>query len=271
MKTSARAAFHHVDASEWLVNRPDDSVDLVLGSPPYALKGERYVGKPTKWGIEPWVEFMTTITRHACRVARRQVIWVMNGPVRGGEYHPAVELLIAKVYRELDGVSCERPVIWHKNAPPNRRDWLGNDWEFCASFFAEDAERVFNWQAIAEPPKFTSGGKFRQRTASGERRVGSDYPTNELARPRDVWRIVVGGGLMGHALAHENEAPFPLDLASRFVLLCSNPGDLVLDPFSGSATTAHAALLHGRRAIGLDHRRSQIALARRRMADVFGS
>lgn len=258
----------NADSLHWLNDQPTNSVDFVIGSPPYALKGERYQGGSKKWPVEDWVEFMFDVTVQACRIARRQVVWVMNGAVRGGEYHPAVELLIADVYRRGARIHCERPVIWHKNAPPNRRDWLGNDWEFCPSFFEFEAERVFNWEAIAEPPKFTSGGAFRQRTKTGERRVGSNYPTNKLARPRDVWRVIVGGGVMGHELAHENEAPFPLDLAARFIMLCTNPGDVVLDPFLGSGTSLHAAFVLGRRGIGVDCRRSQLSLTRRRLEDV---
>lgn len=255
------------DALEWMQARPTASVDLVLGSPPYALKGDRYSdGDAQSWDVDPWVEWMTSVTLQAVRIARRQVVWVLNGPTRNGQYHPVVEMLVANCYG-AEGVCCERPVIWHKNAPPNRRDWLGNDWEFCVSFFSSSsaAHRVFNWEEIAQPPKYSNGGRFRQRGKGGRRTRGGDYPNNPLARPRDVWRVLVGGGHMGHPLACENEAPYPLELASRFVRLCSNPGDLVLDPFVGSGTTLHAARQHGRRGVGLDCRRSQVALTRRRL------
>jgi len=78
----------------------------------------------------------------------------------------------------------------------------------------------------------------------------------------------VGGGHMGHKMAHDNEAPFPLWLAERYVLSFCPPGGIVLDPFAGSGTTIHAAHENGRRGIGIDLRAGQVQLAKRRLAGV---
>lgn len=73
---------------------------------------------------------------------------------------------------------------------------------------------------------------------------------------------------MGHSLAHENEAPFPLGLAEFFIKSFCPPNGTVLDPFGGSATTAHAAWVNGRNSISIDVRESQCELMKRRMGDV---
>ncbi len=73
---------------------------------------------------------------------------------------------------------------------------------------------------------------------------------------------------MGHALAHENEAPFPEKLADFFIRSFCPPGGFVLDPFSGSGTTVAAALKAGRHGIGMDIRASQVELGNRRLAAV---
>lgn len=73
---------------------------------------------------------------------------------------------------------------------------------------------------------------------------------------------------MGHKLATENEAPYPLKLVEPFVLALSNPGDVVGDPFLGSGTSGHAALLHSRRFVGADIRSSQVILSQRRLSEV---
>lgn len=80
--------------------------------------------------------------------------------------------------------------------------------------------------------------------------------------------IKVGGGLMGAPEAHENEAPFPLKLAQWFIRGWCPPGGKVLDPFSGSGTTVHAAMTIGRVGIGCDLRFSQCELGRRRCRNV---
>lgn len=85
-----------------------------------------------------------------------------------------------------------------------------------------------------------------------------------------VW-CKAGGGHLGSNLAHVNEAPFPEALAEFFVLSFCPPNGLVLDPFAGSGTTLAAAIKHGRRAIGIDLRPSQVALTKRRLSGVTPS
>lgn len=61
----------------------------------------------------------------------------------------------------------------------------------------------------------------------------------------------------------DHEAKFPDELARRVIKLYSDRGDLVLDPFLGSGTTAIAALKEGRRYIGIEKEEKYAALARR--------
>lgn len=96
---------------------------------------------------------------------------------------------------------------------------------------------------------------------------GYEPPTK--ANPGNLVKCVVGGGVMGSKLAHENEAPYPLSLAERFVRSFCPPNGIVFDGFSGSGTTLHAALLHGRRVIAVDVRESQCDVMRRRAAEAI--
>jgi adenine-specific DNA-methyltransferase len=262
----ARWGAEAADAYGLLRGLPEDGVDLVFGSPPYPDKGGRYKdGTDARvWKTDSWVESMYRITTEAVRVSRGDVVWVVNGSVRNGEYLPAVEGLLWKWYSE--GRRLERPVIWHKNAAPNRHNWFSNDWEFVVCFPA--GTRKWNWEAIATPPRYEKGGRFRQRNSKGERKLGGEYPRNDLTKPRDVLRVTVGGGHLGHKLAHEGEAPFPVKLVVPFVLALTDPGGIVFDPFLGSGSTFQAALAHGRRAAGCDERQSQIELTARRMASL---
>lgn len=254
------------DCLEVMRSMEPKSVDLVIGSPPYAGKGERYIGGSRKWETGDWVEWMAQVTEQAVRVSRNVVVWVANSFVEDGRYNPACEGLIWQCYTK--GICCERHVIWHKNAPPSKRPWFGNDWEFCMAFRPKDSTLYFDWESIAEPPKFKSGGKFRQRTKTGERRVGSEYPQSKLARPRDVLRVTVGGGHLGSKLAHLNEAPYPEKLVEPFVKACCPVGGTVLDPFMGSGTSLAVAAKFGRKGIGIDLRESQVELTNRRLEEV---
>lgn len=93
------------------------------------------------------------------------------------------------------------------------------------------------------------------------------YTPPVKANPGNIIRAIVGGGVMGSRLCHENEAPFPESLAEFFVRSFCPPGGRVLDPFCGSGTTLAVAKMHGRRGIGIDVRESQVALTLRRLAE----
>lgn len=241
-----------------------DHADLIVGSPPYAGKERRY-GKFDS-SVPTWTSWMENVThRLMCRF-QCPIVWVVNGPVKKSRYDPAVERLMVGLH-DL-GYHLERPVIWHKNPPPNRKDWFVNAWEYILCVKPPGSVPTFNWEAIATPPKYTSGGRFRQRTATGERKLGGEYPKGKLTRPRDVWYIPVGGGQMGSKLAHENEAPYPEALASRIISVLTHKGHTVLDPFCGSGTTLAAAMKLGRHAIGWDNRQSQVELTQRRITEV---
>ena len=96
----------------------------------------------------------------------------------------------------------------------------------------------------------------------------SFYAKPDIANPGNVIHAAVGGGVMGSPLSHENEAPFPQKLAEFFVRSFCPPGGTVLDIHSGSGTTGAAALQCSRNYIGIDFRRSQIDLTRRRLQEV---
>ena len=266
---NSRWAVQQGAALEWLRELPPNSVDLVVGSPPYVEKNGRYKNTPgpiRRWTCPEWVEYIYQVTLEARRVCKGDVLWVVNGSLKDARYTPAVEGLVWKWYET--GHKLERPLIWHKNAPPNRRDWFSNDWEFIVCFPAEGRRRVWNWESIGTAPKYSTGGDFRQRNAKGERTKGGKYPKNPITRPRDVLRVCVGGGLMGHPLASKNEAPFPTSLIEPLVKALSNPNGIVCDPFLGGGSSCQVAVEQGRRFVGCDLRESQVELTRERMKTV---
>jgi hypothetical protein len=115
---------------------------------------------------------------------------------------------------------------------------------------------------------FPPGGKLHTKSsANGEMRVQAYLPPVKANPGTLVQGIKVGGGIIGSKLAHENEAPFPEKLAEWFIKGWCKPGGIVLDPFSGSATTARVARRLGRIGIGMDLRWSQCELGTRRLAE----
>ncbi len=272
----AEWSIDQADALAFLQGLPDSSCSLLISSPPYASKSLRYQGQETSPNdVYGWIDWMFKISLEAVRVCTGDVLWVVNSFVKNGEYHPVVEGLIWKWYshRQLhqsDSV-MDRPCIWSKNAPPSRKDWFAGTWEYVLCFKREGKRPYWNWEAIAEPPKYKAGGRFRQRNAKGERKLGNEYPKGKLTRPKDVIRATVGGGHMGSDLAHLNEAPFPEKLVEYFIQALCPPGGITLDPFCGSGTTLAVALKHGRRFIGCDIRSNQVELTNQRATEAINA
>ena len=63
---------------------------------------------------------------------------------------------------------------------------------------------------------------------------------------------------------NDHEAKFPVELPRRVIALLTEPNEVVLDPFMGSGTTAEAAIIEGRRYIGIEMRPQYVDLARKR-------
>lgn len=110
--------------------------------------------------------------------------------------------------------------------------------------------------------------KSHTKTMSDGTKENQMYVPPAISNPGNFFHVSVGGGQMGSDLAHENEAPFPVDVPKWFIATYCPPGGIVLDPFSGSGTTCHAALELGRRGVGCDIRMSQCRLGRRRLSGV---
>lgn len=275
----ARWSCEHADAIQFLMRLPDDSVDLLFTSPPYLMArtyGIEGAAKP----LGQWVEWMANLVAAARPKVKGLIAINCEGQTRGYSYQPAPFLLMARLHAA--GFTLRKPVVFHRVGIPGSGgpDWLRNDWEPVICCTRPGRLPWSEPTAAGRPPKFGTGGSMSNRTADGKRinaglarrhqtcGNGRRRPMPDIANPGNVVRCVVGGKRMGHELASENEAPFPLKLAAFFVRSFCPPGGVTCDPFSGSGTTCHAAVEHGRRFVGCDVRASQVDLIARRMATV---
>ncbi len=227
----------------------------------------------------------------------RPAYWHRVGiPGSGGK-----QWLRADVEYALCFTSCRKSIPWADNTANGHPPKWAPGGEM--SYRTADGERVNGWDAMFQGG---NGERGQGRKANGEkcpkerlkprepgpnrraigqkkitRRISQGHGPDGDTRQDDVYLppvlanpgclikgIKVGGGLMGHAAAHENEAPFPQKLAEWFIRSWCQPGGMVLDPFSGSGTTVAAAATLGRRGVGCDLRLSQSQLGHKRCRDV---
>lgn len=245
---------------------PSGSVDLAMFSPPYE-KRRKYGSLDFKLKGQDWVDWCAARFIEAHRISRGLVACVVEGTTSKFRYSATPALLMADLHRA--GVMLRKPPIFRRAGifGDGGKDWLKNNWEFivCAS------HGKLPWSdntACGHPPKFPPGGPPSHRKQDGSRVARKEYKPPKLANPGNIIEGSVGGGHMGHELAHANEAPYPVWLVEFFIRSFCPPGGIVLDPFIGSGTTAHAAMIHGRKFVGFDLREDQIEISKRRVLDV---
>lgn len=246
---------------------PDQSVDLVICSPPY--ENARTYGDKERHSLrgQAWVDHYVERYAEHYRVCRGLVVWVVEGRTQRFAWSATPALLMADLHRR--GVKLRKPPIFKRFGVfgGGGREWWRNDYEFCVCASHGRLPWADN-TATGHPPKYPPGGDPSHQGKAG-RVSGRKYKPPKLANPGNVIECKVGGGHMGSDLAHENEAPFPERLVDAFVRSFCPPGGVVLDGFCGSGTTAAVCVATGRRFIGHEIRQSQIDLTWQRIAEAI--
>jgi modification methylase len=241
------------DTLDVLTTLPPASVDLVFADPPYNLQLHQDLWRPNQTQVDgvddAWDQFedfaaYDAFTRAWLEGARRVMkdtasIWV------SGTYHNIFR--VGSIMQDL-GFWLLNTVSWHKgNAMPNFRGTrLKNDVEFVI------------WAKRSETSRYTFNHHLMKQFNEGKQ-LGS------------VWAIPVCGGperLKDADGKKLHPTQKPEELLKRIIVASSRPGDVVLDPFLGSGTTAAVAKLLHRRWIGIERDPIYIEAAQKRIDNV---
>lgn len=245
---------------------PTNSVDLIIGSPPY--EDARTYGIDFKLSSFEWVNWMVPRVLEMVRVSKGLVVMVVQGKVRKYRWSATPFLLGARLH-EL-GIHLRIPAIYERDGIPGSGgpDYWKNRYEFCLVCSKGGRLPWSDNTANGQPPKYKPGGAPSSRRKDGTR-VRGTYKPPKLANAGNIIHCgPAGGGRIGDRLAHENEAPFPEQLVEPFIKCFCPPGGTVLDPFCGSGTSLSVAKSCKRSHVGIDIRKSQIELSRKRLLTV---
>lgn len=241
-----------------------------------------------EWSYSPALEWLvadlTRLDGIAC--GPRPYAWVKsenhdeadgNGiPGSGSHHYQRSDWEPVYAFALPDRLAGKNSDFWSDNTAFGQPPKYGAGGEFSGrrKDGTRDNEGRKKHSALANSPGTTrraNGGWRRTKrvpAAGGDVMREQNYAPPTLSNPGNVIRAPVGGGKMGHPLAHEGEAPMTLSVAERFACWFVPPGGVIGDPFTGTGTTGHAALNHGRRFVGCDLRESQVELTRRRLRSV---
>jgi site-specific DNA-methyltransferase (adenine-specific) len=242
----------------------ENSVDLIVTSPPYADRREKTYG-----GVKPegYVDWFMPRANEFLRVLKPDGTFILNikEKVENGERHTFVIDLILALRKQ--GWLWTEEFIWHKKNSypgkwPNR---FRDSWERLIQF-----NKSRNFKMYQDEVKIPMGdwakSRLKKLSETDKRRdnskVGSGFGKNisnwvgrEWAYPSNVLHMATETGNKSHS------AVFPQELPAWFIKLFTKPGDMVLDPFLGSGTTCIAALELGRKSLGVEIFRDYFDLA----------
>ncbi len=257
------------DSKEVLKQFPDNSVDLIFTSPPYADQRKKTYG-----GISPekYVEWFLPISEQLFRILKPDGTFVLNikEKVVNGERSTYVLELILEMRKQ--GWLWTEEFIWHKKNSypgkwPNR---FRDSWERLLQF---NKSRKFNmYQEAVMVPRGDWAQKRLSKLSETDRKrdeskVGSGFGKNisnwlnrEKVYPTNVLHMATECNNKNHSAA------FPESLPEWFIKLFTKPNDVVLDPFMGSGTTNVVANKMHRNSIGIDILPEYYHMVRQKMA-----
>lgn len=245
----------HGDSAEVLKALPENTIDLIVTSPPYADQRKSTYGGVT---TDQYVEWFLPISAQLLRVLKPTGTFILNikEKVVNGERSTYVMELILAMRKQ--GWLWTEEFIWHKkNSYPGKWPNRFRDaWERLLQFnkskkFAMYQEEVMvpmgDW-AKSRLKNLSETDKCRDnsKVGSGFGKNISNWIGRDKAYPTNVLHLATECNNKKHSAA------FPEELPQWFIKLFTQEGDTVLDPFAGSGTTLFVAERMGRNAIGVE-------------------
>jgi site-specific DNA-methyltransferase (adenine-specific) len=243
------------DCRTELLKIPENSVDLIVTSPPYADQRKNTYG-----GIHPdnYVEWFLPISKQLLRVLKPSGTFILNIKERvvKGERSTYVIELILEMRKQ--GWLWTEEFIWHKKNSypgkwPNR---FRDSWERLLQFNKTKKLNMYQ-EEVMVPMGDWKKTRLRKLSETDKKRdeskVGSGFGKNisnwlerDLAYPTNVLHMATECNNKNHSAA------FPESLPEWFIKLFTKEQDTVLDPFMGSGTTIFVAQRMRRNSIGIE-------------------
>ncbi len=262
---------HLGNSVEIMREMPDNSVDLVLTSPPY--DGLRtYKGKITDEKFDEHFSFpFVDMAKELFRITKDGgiVVWVVNDQiVNGGESGNSFRQALK--FQEI-GFKIYDTMIYHKNgAPFPESARYSQVFEYMFVFLKGKKPNSANMIKDKENrwAGSTNFGKRSSRTKDGEIKIMDNFTVAPYGSRYNVWYINNGSGwTTKDKYAYAHPAMFPESLAEDHILSWTKEGDVVLDPMNGSGTTTKMAKINNRNYIGMDLNQEYIDIAERRLSE----
>lgn len=249
---------YNEDCLKVLKTLPDECIDFIVTSPPYADNRKKTYGGIS---INKYVEWFLPISHELGRVLKLKGSFILNIKERtkNGERGTYVLELILEMRKQ--GWLWTEEYIWHKrNAYPGKWPNRFRDaWERCLHFTKQKKFNMYQEAVMVPMGKWaekrlqklseTDRRRDESKVLSGFGKNVSNWLKRDMAYPTNVLHFATVCSNVNHSAA------FPISLPSWFIKLFTKPDDIVLDPFIGVGTTALTCKELGRHYIGMETNR----------------
>lgn len=265
---NADVVLFHGDANELIDTLPDDSVKLIITSPPYNL-GKAYEDKVS---IERYlaIQAETIAKLHRVLHPAGSICWQVGNFVDRGEVFP-LDIYYYPIFKQL-GLFLRNRIVWHFGHGLHTQKRFSGRYETIL-WFTKRQEYTFNLDPVRVPAKYP--GKRHYKGPNRGKPSGNPKGKN----PSDVWEGLaqewescfweIPNVKSNHPEKTEHPCQFPIELAERCVLALTNEQDWVFDPYAGVGSAIIAAVKHQRRAIGSEQDLNYVNIARERVDSLF--
>ena len=257
-------------AEEALAEVADASCRLLLTSPPYNI-GKEYE-RDKRLSIDEYINWLTPIIESASDKITDDgsICWQTGNYVHDGEVFP-LDYFFYDIFKKL-GFRLNNRIVWHFNFGLNATSRFSGRYETLL-WWSKSPNPTFN----LDPVRVRQLYPGKRHPASKGSKAGQLSGNSKGKNPSDFWEFDAESALklqpiwdMPNVKANHPEktvhpCQFPTELAERCILALSKPGDTILDPFVGAGTTAIAAIINGRNAIGIDRDKRYVDLAKKRV------
>ena len=248
------------DCLERIKEIPDNSIDLVVTSPPYDKL--RTYKDSLNWNFEVFQKVANELKRTLKKGG--VIVWVVgDATVKGSETGSSFKQ--ALYFKEI-GLNIHDTMIYKKEGPPLTHNRYEQKFEYMF-VLAKGKPMTFN--GLREPSKYAGKSRASKTFRHDSDKLEAFHKIGVVADFRlrgNVWEYGVGHGkstLDKEAFKHP--AIFPEKLAHDHIISWSNEGDTVLDPFMGSGTTGKQAKLLKRNFIGIECVKEYFRIAKQRI------
>ena len=242
----------HAKSNELLKDFPSECIDLVVTSPPYDDLRD-YEGV-VSWNFDIFKE----IAKEVHRVVKLGgvVVWVVGDKTVKGR--KSLTSFKQALYFQEIGFDMYDVIIYEKagSGPPHPNRYF-NSFEYM---FVLSKDKPNKWAG------HTTYGEITRREKDGTLTNTGKKVINKFGVRTNIWRYANGKGFSTKdSLAYKHPAIFPEKLVEDHIHSWSNPGDIVLDPFGGSGTTAKVAQLMNREWVLIEAVEEYCKIAKERM------